>query len=386
MQSESKPRYLEGEVLIRFRQDVTKEQRLALEMKHYLVLLKSLDSISVWHYRLPSSGNVVEAIRTISQESIVEFCEPNHLRELNSLNDPGYSQQWYLVNSGQAVNGNTGVSGNDIRWPQASSLLTETNIVKVAVIDGGIALGHEDLTGRLLAGYDFFNKDADPEDENGHGTLVASILGSVSNNSKGIAGLCPSVRLMPLRVFGQFGLGNTPVAGVSDTVQAYDYARQNGARVINCSFGGGGYSLTELLALTQLRNAGILVVAAAGNGGSDSRGDNNDSTPFYPASYELDNIIAVAAVDRGFALAFFSNFGANSVDIAAPGVDIYGADVTRIAILFENCENGAPGWTVGRTALDFQDLFYGYHYNWVISSVGANHFINSGPFGYSYLA
>jgi hypothetical protein len=154
--------------------------------------------------------------------------------------------------------------------------------------------------------------NGDPNDDNGHGTHCAGTIGGVGNNGKGVTGVCWKVRIMALKFLNSSGSGST-----SDAIKCINYAIAKGAHVLSNSWGGGGYSTALYNAINSARSAGIIFVAAAGNNGT-----NNDSSPFYPASYNLDNIIAVAATDRSDALAAFSNYGAASVHIGAPGVSI----------------------------------------------------------------
>jgi PKD repeat protein len=143
----------------------------------------------------------------------------------------------------------------------------------------------------------------------GHGTQVAGVAGAVGNNGKGVTGVAWGVRLMACRFFDDDGMGS-----ISDAVECIDYARQHGAHVINASFVSSGYSSSLYNAINACRSAGIIFVAAAGNDSID-----NDASPQYPASYDLDNIVAVAATTRTDGLASYSNHGATSVDLGAPG-------------------------------------------------------------------
>ena len=153
------------------------------------------------------------------------------------------------------------------------------------------------------------------------------------------------------------------------------YAAQNGARIINASFGGPISSSFESAQIDWLNTQGVLVAAAAGNGGSDFVGDDNDVTPTFPASYPQPNIVSVAAVDRSGKLTTFSNFGALSVDIAAPGSSIFGADVDRVTTYLENYETDAPGWTVQQlpgslSTLDWNLWTDGSGNTWATDSTG----------------
>jgi subtilisin family serine protease len=164
-----------------------------------------------------------------------------------------------------------------------------------------------------------WDTDADPMDNDGHGTHCAGLIGAVGNNGIGSAGVAWSgVEIMALRFIDGTG-------SISDQVLCMDYARLRGAKVINASFGqDGGQSQTEIDAISRLNSSGIILVAAAGNGGDDSIGDNNNSSaPFYPASYSNSNIIAVGATDRNDNKSNFSNYGATAVDLFAPGDNLY---------------------------------------------------------------
>ncbi len=163
------------------------------------------------------------------------------------------------------------------------------------------------------SGSDPYDGDNDPYDYQGHGTHVAGIIGARGNNGIGVAGVCWKVKLMALKIFADDSEGATSY----DIVAAIEYAIDNGANVINASWGGYGDSQAEYEVLMQAREAGILFIAAAGNNSSD-----NDLIPHYPSSYGLDNIISVMATNKTDNRASFSNYSLTSVDIAAPGDEI----------------------------------------------------------------
>ncbi len=161
-------------------------------------------------------------------------------------------------------------------------------------------------------GYDFANNDGDPMDDNGHGTHVAGTIGAVGNNGIGVAGIDWNVKLMALKFLDATGSGL-----ISNAIRALDYAVMMGAQVSNNSYGGGGYDPAFADAIHNAQSNGHILVAAAGNDGL-----NNDTTPSYPSNYNFDNVVSVAATDHNDQLASFSNYGASTVDLAAPGVDI----------------------------------------------------------------
>ena len=256
-----------------------------------------------------------------------------------TTNDPRYSSEWALPK---------------IAAPAAWDTTTGSRTIIVAVVDTGIDYNHPDLAANMwkntreiagdgidndrngytddVFGYDFANNDSVPLDDNNHGTHVAGTIGAVSNNSVGIAGVAWNVQLMALKFMSASGSGST-----SNAVRAIDYAVANGAKVINNSWGGGGFDAQLDAAISRARAAGVIVVVAAGN---DSR--NNDSVPSYPSAYNYDNIVSVAATDSNDMLASFSNYGATSVDIAAPGVSILSTTPNNTYSSFSGTSMAAP--------------------------------------------
>jgi len=196
--------------------------------------------------------------------------------------------------------------------------------VIVAVIDTGIDATHPDLKDNLWHkpgtdeyGWDFVLDKKNPPDVNGHGSHIAGIIGATAAGHHGVIGVSPHVSIMPLRYFAD---ENTNTDTVANTVKAVDYAIENGARIINYSSEGKGFNVAEYRALERASKKGILVVVAAGNSG-----ENNDTvdSPTYPASYDLPNIIAVAATNIHNEVLPISNFGATKVHVAAPGESIF---------------------------------------------------------------
>jgi thermitase len=194
----------------------------------------------------------------------------------------------------------------------------------VAVIDTGIDATHPDLKDNLWHkpgtdeyGYDFVLNKKNPVDVNGHGSHIAGIIGATSMGHHGVIGVSPHVSIMPLRYFADEATATDTVA---NTVKAVDYAIENGARIINYSSEGKGFNVAEYRALERASKKGILVVVAAGNSG-----ENNDTadSPTYPASYDLPNIIAVAATNIHNEVLPISNYGATKVHVAAPGESIF---------------------------------------------------------------
>ncbi len=221
-------------------------------------------------------------------------------------NDPYFTKLYGLHNTGQTG----GTSDADIDAPEAWAITRGSPAVRVAVIDTGVDYNHPDLKANCIAGYDYANNDADPMDDNGHGTHVAGTIAAIGNNAIGVAGVTWNTKIIPLKFLSGSGSGYT-----SNAIKAINYAKQHGATIASCSWGGSG---TDKALQDAIANApGILFVCAAGNSGK-----NTDIYPQSPASLPNANILAVAASDAKDKLASFSNYGAKSVDVAAPGVSI----------------------------------------------------------------
>lgn len=255
-------------------------------------------------------------IKLINQSSeLADFVETDNLRYLSRTpNDPRYPEMFGLNNTGQ----DGGIPGQDINAPQGWDERTDASNIVVAVIDSGINYLHEDLIANLwkhpdtgIFGIDQVDDDTDPNDENGHGTHVSGTIGAVGNNGKGITGVAWNTQIMTLRGFDADG------AATSDLAPLIDYARENGANLMNGSYGGPAASQLARNAITACSDANIAFIVAAGNDATD-----NDAVPQYPSSYDIPNIVSVASTDRNGDLSDFSNFGANTVDIAAPGTEI----------------------------------------------------------------
>lgn len=273
-------------------------------------------------------SDVPATVRQLEARSDVLYAEPNYLYSASSLtpNDPAYVDQWGLGTSSAAIGA-----------PTAWGRTTGSSSVTIAVVDSGVDLSHPDLSANLWQnggeipgngldddlnghvddsfGWDWVGGDADPTDLNGHGTHVAGIAGARGNDGVGIAGTAWQSKLMALRALDHEGIGTS-----LDIALAFRYAASNGAKIVNASLGGGGYSQT--IAYEIAAAPGTLFVTAAGNGGADSVGDDNDSFSSYPCNLSLENVVCVAASDKLGQLASFSNFGDQTVDLAAPGTSI----------------------------------------------------------------
>ncbi|HWR90766.1 MAG TPA: S8 family serine peptidase, partial [Dissulfurispiraceae bacterium] len=333
-------RYREGEVIVKFRPGSVRASSLGVHREVGARVMKRFAlNQHMERVKLPQGLSVREAIELYSANPHVEYAEPNYIRRASATipNDAFFNQQWPLLNTGRIANGTPGA---DIKATEAWDITRGSPSVIVAVIDTGIDHTHPDLrdnvwrnpgepdcangidddgNGRIddCRGWNFVAETNDPFDDNGHGTHVSGIIGAAGNNGVGVSGMMWHVQIMPLKILSGDGFGS-----IADEIDAIGYAVSMGARVINASFSGTDFSNAEFDTLRDARNAGVLVVAAAGNGGDDGVGDNNDLFPSYPASYALDNIIAVAATDQNDRKAVFSNFGPNTVHVGEPGVYI----------------------------------------------------------------
>ena len=369
------PAYVAGEVLVRLRAGTSRQGAKTLS--------RSLDAAGVRDLRVqaivPHGQRILlYTSATLSGDALVQSAlkDPNVIAaSLNyrlyadavTPNDPLFPLLWGLDNSGQTG----GTAGADISAPAAWSTTTGSAGVVVADIDTGVAYDHPDLAANMwhnpgeipangidddrngyvddVYGIDAISGSGDPYDDQGHGTHTSGTIAAVGNNGIGITGVAWQARIMALKFLPAVGSGTD-----ADEITCIDYVvdqkLNHGVNVvaINASFGGGGYNALERTAINAAGAAGIVFCAAAGNGGDDGVGDDNDTTPHYPSSYDCANIISVAATDDNDALADFSNYGARSVDLGAPGVGIMStvpaAGVSFFAVAFPDATHG---WAVG---------------------------------------
>jgi subtilisin family serine protease len=297
-------------------------------------LRRSFDELGVEVRDVPAGMAVEAEVERYLDSDRYEYVEPDYpIGAAATPNDPSFSDGslWNLHNTGQAG----GVADADIDGPEAWSTRADASSVIVAVADSGINTTHEDLAANLwknpgeipgngldddhngivddVYGLNAINDTGDVRDDYpvGHGTHVAGIIAAVGNNGVGVTGVAWKARLLTCKMLDANGSGN-----ISDAIACLAYARSKGAKVLNMSF-QGPYSLALRDAIAAARKSGLVVVTAAGNAGISL-----DKATVYPVSYDLDNLISVAATDRTDQLASFSNFGAASVDLAAPGVNI----------------------------------------------------------------
>ncbi len=347
----SKPIFAEREVLVKLKpfpgflaesgfRDAYPEMTL---VKRY----RSVDNLLL--IELPPGETVSQAIRRLSKDPSVEYAEPNYvvhptapapppshaLRPELVPDDVHFAALWGLDNTGQTG----GTPDADIDAAEAWDLSTGDEELVVALLDTGIDYTHPDLAPNAFqnapecagtpgvdddgngfvddcVGIDTFSDDGDPLDTDGHGTHVAGILGAAGDNALGVAGVAFRVQILPCRFLGPGG------GTIADAIDCLDYVllmKQRGVNVVasNNSWGGGGFSQALKDAIAAQMDAGLLFFAAAGNGGGD-----NDLVPFYPANYFVPNVVSVAATDHDDRKAPFSQFGAHTVHLGAPGVSV----------------------------------------------------------------
>ena len=333
-----------GRIIVNLEEEAAQADLVAINRRNDASIEEDLPASDLSVVDLPRDLPVQEAVERYEASPDVEYAEPDFVvQPTRSPNDPYYSDNLYGLNN---IGQTGGAIDADVDAPEAWDTSSGDPRTVVAVIDEGVDTSHPDLKGNIwvnadevtgnrvdddqngyvddVNGYDFANDDAtvyDPDPlRNGrgdeHGTHVAGTIAAEGNNGIGVTGVNWQAGIMVLKFLGPGG-GYT-----SDAVEALNYAVNNGAKISNNSWGGGGRSQALQDAIAAADSRGHLFVAAAGNGGSDGVGDDIDVTPNYPASYSNANIISVAATDDADRLASFSNYGTQTVDLGAPGVSI----------------------------------------------------------------
>ena len=287
--------------------------------------LSFIDIPSLVHLKIPESIGITNAIHQLTLFPNVEIAEPN-LKYYLFDNDEEYANQWALNN----------VDDMDIDAPEAWEITTGSSDIVVAIIDSGIDMDHEDLSSNIwfnpyesgpyafdgidndengyiddYAGWNFDSGNNNPTDTFGHGTHVAGIIGAMHNNEGKVKGVCANVRLMAVK-------STSSSLDLSCLAPAVYYAVNNGAKIINASWGSTSNSQVLLNAISYAQSKGVLFIAAAGNS-EQFPNLNNDIYPIYPASYNLTSIISVLSTSRTDVISSFSHYGVSSVDLGAPG-------------------------------------------------------------------
>jgi subtilisin family serine protease len=338
-----------GEALVRYEPGTDASERRELR-SHARVRFES--GLTLPRMQLVSfEGSVRAAVDRLEDQPGVGYAQPNYVYHALAAapNDTHFGRLWGLG----------ATPGVDVlpAWDRSRGAGQV-----IAIVDTGVDLTHPDLAGNLwtgpggIHGHDFVTGDDDPDDYNLHGTHVAGTAAAIADNTQGVAGVAPQAQIMAVRVLDGDGAGSTLTIA-----NGIGFAANNGAGVINLSLGGfavgGDLAMQNAIALAEQRNA--VVVAAAGNGGNDGVGDDNDTFPFTPCTLPNANLICVAAVTKTGARSDFSNFGPTSVDLGAPGGDgsgdpdgdVLSAKPSWGAPLFsEDFQTGSDGWAASHVS------------------------------------
>jgi subtilisin family serine protease len=322
--------FVQGELLVKFKDKSAPAGRSFLHARNAARVTKEFPELGLQIVKLPDNVSTEQSLIEYANSAEIEYAQPNYIYHVDAIpNDTNFGSLYGM---------------QKISAPTAWDTTTGSSNIVVAVIDTGVRTTHEDLSANIwqntgeiagnavdddgngyvddAVGYDFINNDSNPHDDYNHGTHCAGTIGATGNNGKGVVGVNWNVKLMALKIHDI--TGNSTSAKI---VEAYNYVRMMkqqhnvNVRVTNNSYGGCNeacsYDQATKDAIDAAGEAGILNVFSAGNNSS-----NNDSAPFYPASYNSPSILAVASSDQNDNKSGFSNYGATSVDLAAPGSGI----------------------------------------------------------------
>lgn len=321
--------FVAGEIIIKYKNEHSQYNLTAAHQQNETIVTREFPELKLQHLKLPKGLSVSEAIRIYDQNPNVVYAQPNFIYRIDlTPNDTSYSSLYGMTK---------------INAPIAWDTTTGDSSIVVAVIDTGLNYNHEDLSGNVWAnpgeiagdnidndnngyvddihGYNFSSMNGDPLDDHSHGSHCSGTIGAVGNNAKGVVGVNWNVKLMGLKIFDSAGVGTS--LGVISAFQYVTLMKNNGVniRVTNNSYSGApeaaDYDQAFKDAIDNAGRAGILNVVAAGNDFN-----NNDINPAYPSSYNSPSILAVAASDSNDGKPSFSNYGATTVDVAAPGFAI----------------------------------------------------------------
>lgn len=344
IKGDNKPEVVPGQFLVKLKPQFQALNANSVAKSLGVEVTGRISDSSEWiAVRRPTMETTTYALSAMKSSALVAKVEPNYIYKAVKLpNDPELQNLWGMHNTGQTIvvkndegeETYLGRSGVDIGMEKAWDIQTGSKNVVVAVIDTGVDYKNENIVDNMwvneaeknglpgvdddnngfvddVYGYDFANNDGDPMDDHGHGTHCSGTIGASGNDGKGIVGVNWNVRIMAVKFLGVDG-GTTEGA-----IAGIDYATKMGADIMSNSWGGGGESEALKEAIQRANDAGILFLAAAGNNGT-----NNDEMAFYPANYDVANLISVAAVDNSGQLADFSCYGPTKVHVAAPGVAV----------------------------------------------------------------
>src|SRR5262245_44389098 len=325
------PRAIPGELIVRYKKDAGPSERASLRAQMNATVVHQFQFIEAEHLRLKPGQDAAKVIAKFAKHARIEYVEPNYEWTIDAVpNDPRFPELYAMRNTGQTG----GTPGAEIKAVNAWAVFTGDPNLKIGVSDTGVDYNHPDLATNVwtnpgeipgnnidddnngfvddVHGYDFVNNDGDPFDDNGHGTHCSGTIAGIGNNGVGVTGVNWQAKIVGIKFLSAAGSGST-----DNAIRGIQYAITVGCKLTSNSWGGGGFSQALLDAINAAGAANQLFVAAAGNASQ-----NTDVTPSYPASYNSPYIISVAATDHNDNLASFSNYGATTVDLAAPGLNI----------------------------------------------------------------
>ncbi len=337
-----------GNILVRFKESVKKAPIEKAAHAFGATVLKAFDHPkNLKLVNVPKGISFERTLERFQKDPNVLYAEPDYLLHINAskltepgISDPKFSEQWYLHNDGETG----GTPDVDINAPEAWRFIDPEEKVIIAIVDTGINLAHPELKNRLwvntleipdnqidddqngyiddIHGINAIDQNLTPEDDHGHGSSIAGIIGAEGNNDEGGRGIVPNVSIISCKFLGASGGGTT-----SDAISCLDYLLALKTRAIkpeniiasNNSWGGGPFSQALYDAIEAHRDAGMLFVTVA-----PAHGSNNDEEEVYPCNYQLDNILTAVATDNQDRLSDFSSFGKKTIHVGAPGVEILG--------------------------------------------------------------
>jgi subtilisin family serine protease len=335
----AQPEAVPGEYVVKLKTPISlyKNQMNVLSQELGSYIKSTISGQNIVVIKRPVFEIKSSVLKILSENPNIEVIEPNYIyRASRTPNDPMLGQLWGMNNIGQADSEkHQGVAGMDIGAIQAWDIETGSKDVVIAVIDTGVDYTNPDLAPNMwtndaerdgqagvdddnngviddIYGFNAVTGGGDPKDDHGHGSHCSGTIGAKGDDGKGIVGVNWNTRIMAVKFLDKNGSGT-----LENAIKGIDYATKMGAKIMSNSWGGGGDSQTLKEAIERANTAGALFVAAAGN-----ESNNNDSSPSYPASYQVPNVLSVAAVDNKGQIASFSNYGKNSVHVGAPGVNI----------------------------------------------------------------
>ena len=326
-----------GELIVKYKENASQFQKAEIEAKYGLKKIKDVENLKITLYQV-DENNVINVMYMLGKEGLIEYSEPNFIQSNKSVpNDTYYSSQWYLSN--------ISVLG---AWDK----YTGSTLTKVAVLDTGVNKLHSEISSKIVSSgeWDYVDSDSDASDEGstGHGSLIAGIIAAQKNNANGVAGIAENVVILPIRIADS---NNPGLINIINAALAIRRAVDNGCKVINYSAGGNDYSSLLYSAISYANDNNVLFVCSAGN-----EGVNNEATHSYPSDFNLPNIVSVASSDISNNLSTFSNFGGTSVDIAAPGDNIYNTGGGIYDLGFWGFDYGWDSWS--------QQNYNGFGFYW----------------------